>query len=54
MSINTKLRGHIIAVLYNYYTKPGICNLVVKAINMAISLEKARYICNNWLKTLSL
>ena len=46
-SANAKARGYIIAVLYNYYTKPSIRDLVNNIIKAAASPEKAKYICNN-------
>jgi hypothetical protein len=54
ISIDAKLRGYIMAVLYNRRTKSRARDLVAKAIKAIASPEKAKYIYNNWLKSLSL
>jgi hypothetical protein len=51
---DAKSRGHVMAALCNRRTEPGACDLVAKAIDAAASPEKAKYIRDNWLKTLSL
>jgi hypothetical protein len=51
---DAKSRGHVIAALCNRRTKAGAHDSVAKAIKAAASPEKAKYICDNWLKTLPL
>jgi hypothetical protein len=53
-SIDTKSRGHVIAALYNQHTKSGARDLVTKVIKATASPEKAKYIYDNWLKSLLL
>jgi hypothetical protein len=54
ISIDAKLHGHVIAALYNQHTKSRARNLVAKAIKATASPEKAKYIHDNWLKSLLL
>jgi hypothetical protein len=54
ISIDAKSRGYIMVALYNRRTKSGACNLVAKAIKAIASSKKAKYIYNNWLKSLLL
>lgn len=49
---DVKSRGHIIAALYTCRTKIGARDSLDKAIKAAASLKKAKYIRDNWLKTL--
>ena len=53
-SADAKSRGHVIAALCNRRTEPGARDSVAKATKAAASPEKARYIRDNWLKTLPL
>jgi hypothetical protein len=53
-SADAKSRGHVMAALCNRRTEPGARDSVAKVINAAVSLEKAKYIRDNWLKTLLL
>jgi hypothetical protein len=54
ISIDAKLRGHVMAALYNRRTKSRARDLVAKVIKTTASPEKAKYIYNNWLKSLLL
>ena len=54
ISTDAKSRGHVIIVLYNRRTKSGVRDLVAKVIKTTASPEKAKYIYNNWLKSLLL
>jgi hypothetical protein len=47
ISADTKLRGHVMTVLYNQRTKSRAHNLVAKVIKATISPKKAKYIYNN-------
>ena len=49
---DTKSRGHLMAALCTRRTKPGARDSVDKAIKAATSPEKARFIHDNWLRTL--
>jgi hypothetical protein len=51
-SADAKSRGHVMAALCNRRTKPSARDSIEKAIKAAASLKKARYIHDNWLKTL--
>jgi hypothetical protein len=53
-SADARARGHVMAALCNRRTEPGTRDSVAKAIEAAASPEKAKYIRNNWLKTLPL
>ena len=54
ISADAKSRGHVMTVLYNRRTKSGARDLVAKAIKATTSPKKAKYIYNNWLKSLLL
>jgi hypothetical protein len=45
-------RGHVMAALCSRCTEIGARDLLDKAIKAAASPEKAKYIRDNWLKTL--
>jgi hypothetical protein len=53
-SADAKSRGHMMAALCSRRTEPGARDSVAKAIEAAASPEKAKYIRDNWLKTLPL
>jgi hypothetical protein len=53
-SADAKLRGHVMTALCSRRAKPGVRDLVAKAIDTAVDPEKAKYIRDNWLKTLPL
>ncbi len=53
-SADAQSHGHVMAALCSRCTEPGARDLVAKAIKVAASLEKAKYISDNWLKTLPL
>ncbi|KAH7346348.1 hypothetical protein BKA65DRAFT_274970 [Rhexocercosporidium sp. MPI-PUGE-AT-0058] len=53
-SADAKSRGHVMAALCNRRTETGARDSVAKAIKVAASPEKAKYIRDNWLKTLPL
>ncbi|KAH9203596.1 hypothetical protein DL95DRAFT_501919 [Leptodontidium sp. 2 PMI_412] len=53
-SADAKSRGHVMAALCNRRTEPGARDSVAKAIKTAAGLEKAKYIRDNWLKSLPL